>query len=110
MADSRCRLRSRQGKFTKRANVNRSGNLIHIRKHQEKEFYEHDYYRDEVNDEDVDVALNVTVAVTEGQDEAEKITWEDGRRVVELSHMAQQMHCDKCQTELHLCDIIGEKR
>ena len=36
--------------------------------------------------------------------------WRKGRRVVELSVLADKMFCVMCQTRLHLCDTINETK
>ena len=36
--------------------------------------------------------------------------WRNGRRVVELSVLADKMFCIMCQMRLHLCDTVGETK
>ncbi|CAG2188273.1 unnamed protein product [Mytilus edulis] len=54
------------------------------------------------------IASNVTVSTDIGQ--SENISWNEGRRVVELEVLAEQLFCNKCNTPLHLKDIVGEMR
>ncbi|CAG2204192.1 unnamed protein product [Mytilus edulis] len=49
------------------------------------------------------IASNVTVSTDIGQ--SENISWNEGRRVVELEVLAEQLFCNKCNTPLHLKDI-----
>lgn len=64
------------------------------------------YYHNEVHVPVEDIALTVSVETTESQSQ----TWNDGRRVVELGVLAKELRCEKCQLDLHLSDIVGEKR
>ena len=38
------------------------------------------------------------------------LDWRKGRRVVELSLLADTMFCVMCRTRLHLCDTINETK
>ncbi|XP_021350929.1 uncharacterized protein LOC110448808 [Mizuhopecten yessoensis] len=54
------------------------------------------------------IASNVTVSTEIGH--TENIVWNEGRRVVELEVLAEQLFCNRCNTPLHLKDIVGEMR
>lgn len=57
-----------------------------------------------VNLDDFDVLENVCVQSVDG------IQWNEGRRVVELKHLADQLVCVHCNNRLHLSNIESEKR
>ncbi|CAG2241504.1 unnamed protein product [Mytilus edulis] len=118
MADDCDRLRVR-GRFIKKDrfkkstrmdSLNESGKLI--------QWGDHDYgSRGELPSEPTkeetpilveNIASNVTVSTDIGQ--SENISWNEGRRVVELEVLAEQLFCNKCNTPLHLKDIVGEMR
>ncbi|XP_063436090.1 uncharacterized protein LOC134717530 [Mytilus trossulus] len=118
MADDRDRLRVR-GRFirkdrfkksTRMDSLNESGNLI--------QWGDHEYgSRGEMPSEPTkeqtpvlveNIASNVTVSTDIGQ--SKNISWNEGRRVVELEVLAEQLFCNRCNTPLHLKDIVGEMR
>lgn len=57
-----------------------------------------------VNLDDFDVLEYVCVQSVDG------IQWNEGRRVVELKHLADQLVCVHCNNRLHLSNIESEKR
>lgn len=105
--DSRLRVR---GRFTKNDKFNRSARMQSFN-HNDECFQrgDHDYGTRITEEtpifEDMDIASNITVS-TDPKD----ISWKEGRRVVELEVLAQQLFCNRCNTPLHLQDIVGEIR
>ena len=58
-----------------------------------------------------DIASNVTVSSSSTETEQTRaILWNEGRRVVELELIAEQLYCNSCNAPLHLKDIVGELR
>lgn len=55
------------------------------------------------NLDDIDVLENVCVQSVDG------IQWNEGRRVVELKHLADQLVCVHCNNRLHLSNIESDK-
>ena len=56
-----------------------------------------------------DIASNVTVSSSATKTEQTRaILWNEGRRVVELELLAEQLYCNSCNAPLHLNDIVGE--
>uniref|UniRef100_K1R6A8 Mutator-like transposase domain-containing protein n=1 Tax=Magallana gigas TaxID=29159 RepID=K1R6A8_MAGGI len=53
-----------------------------------------------------DVALHLDVVDHDSQD----VRWYDGRTVVEIKHLADQLYCCKCRSHLHLSDIVNGTR
>uniref|UniRef100_A0A8W8MMA9 Uncharacterized protein n=1 Tax=Magallana gigas TaxID=29159 RepID=A0A8W8MMA9_MAGGI len=49
------------------------------------------------------------IALVETVAKDSDISWRDGRRIVELKHIADQMFCVKCSQPLHLSHIVEEK-
>ena len=58
-----------------------------------------------------DIASNVTVSSSATETEQTRaILWNEGRRVVELELLAEQLYCNSCNAPLHMQDIVGEMR
>ena len=77
------------------------------------QFTDHDYFQTaDNNDIDLihveDIGSEVEVDVNVGKDESEE--WREGRRMVELGHLAEQMFCHICKMPLHLVDTVRESR
>ena len=110
MADEWLRIR---GRFVKKTKSKRSQLATYRNIHKKKDFDEHNYFTPEntvIFPESPivpveNVAENVTIAL-----EPDKIHWAEGRRIVELSVLAEQLFCKTCNTPLHLKDVIGEIR
>ena len=57
------------------------------------------------------IASNVTVSSSATETEQTRaILWNEGRRVVELDLLAEQLYSNSCNAHLHLKDIVGEMR
>lgn len=56
-----------------------------------------------------DVTIPIEISDTLNRD-GSNITWRDGRRIVELGHLASQMKCEECNAALELCNIQSETR
>ena len=105
------------GKFSSRIKSWRSSRLKHINKNRNMNEVkiDHEYYLDvntpcqpaplTVAGKVPDVAWNVDV-----DNDSEDIKWYDGRRVIELKYLADQMYCSRCRSPLHLSDISNETR
>jgi hypothetical protein len=58
-----------------------------------------------------DIATNMTVSSNATETEQTRaILWNEGRRIVELELIAEQLYCNSCHAPLHLKDIFGELR
>ena len=100
------RIKSWRSSRLKPINKNRNNNEIKI---------DHKYYLDvktpypparlTVAGKVPDVALNEYV-----DNDSEDIKWYDGRMVIELKYLADQMYCSRCRSPLHLSDISNETR
>ena len=118
MADDCDRLRVR-GRFIKKDRFKKSTRMDSLNESGKSiQWGDHDYgSRGELPSEPTkeetpvlveNIASNVTVSTDIGQ--SENISWKEGRRVVELEVLAEQLFCNKCNTPLHLKDIVGEMR
>ncbi|CAG2255875.1 unnamed protein product [Mytilus edulis] len=118
MADDCDRLRVR-GRFIKKDRFKKSTRMDSLNESGKlNQWGDHDYgSRGELPPEPTkeetpvlveNIASNVTVSTDIGQ--SENISWNEGRRVVELEVLAEQLFCNKCNTPLHLKDIVGEMR
>lgn len=108
-----------KGKFVKKGTASRSNRLKYFNKVNydlsKTRGTEHSYTR-EADDcynysqtADHDVYYDANIALVETVAEDSDISWRDGRRIVELKHMAGQMFCVKCSHHLHLSHIVDEK-
>lgn len=115
--DSGSKQKSRiKGKFVSRIKSWRSSRLKHMNKQRDVGEIEndHDYFYDKnaacppapPPDDVPDVALHLDVADHDSED----VQWYDGRRIVEIKHLADQLYCCKCRSHLHLSDIVNETR
>ncbi|XP_061168272.1 uncharacterized protein LOC133177209 [Saccostrea echinata] len=60
---------------------------------------------DDIAGDDLGVGLCIETCGTE-----EDVRWNEGRRIVELKFLADQLVCKRCNNRLHLCNIVNEKR
>uniref|UniRef100_A0A8W8MMJ5 Uncharacterized protein n=1 Tax=Magallana gigas TaxID=29159 RepID=A0A8W8MMJ5_MAGGI len=63
-----------------------------------------DCYNTQTADHDVNYDADITLVETVAEDS--DISWRDGRRIVELKRMADQMFCVKCSHPLLLSHIV----
>ncbi|XP_021339351.1 uncharacterized protein LOC110440543 [Mizuhopecten yessoensis] len=116
MADDRCGSRRYirvKGRLAKKGTVNRSENMRFLN---EKSYstsnQDHDYVAipqhrldstissHTVQDRDIHVSENVEIGPTK--------PWFQGRRVVELAVLSENMNCAKCNSWLRFVDIVDE--
>lgn len=104
-----------KGKFVKKGTASRSNRLKYFNKVnydlRKTRGTEHPYsrvaddcYNAQTADHDVNYDADITLVETVAEDS--DISWRDGRRIVELKRMADQMFCVKCSHPLLLSHIV----
>ena len=110
MADDRLRLR---GQFSKKTKIKRSRLATYRNTHKNQpDALDHNYT---TPTSPVILPTSPVVQVENAAanidvDETNELNWTQGRRIVELSVLAEQMSCKTCNVPLHLKDIIREIR
>ena len=108
MADDRVRL---NGRFCKKTKRKRAKSAEYRNRHID---HDHEYastlspVSPIVNVDNV--AENVTIGIQQSDLDKDNGQWKDGRRIVELAVLAEQLFCNSCLFPLNLKDIVGEIR
>ncbi|CAC5366348.1 unnamed protein product [Mytilus coruscus] len=100
----------KNGKFNRKINFVRSSRMKYVNK---KCTDDHPYgkFTDNLQDNIIlNCELDVGASVTVSNDPSHDDSLKEGRRVVELLHLAQNLFCKMCNCPFQLMDTVGERK
>ncbi|VDI21511.1 Hypothetical predicted protein [Mytilus galloprovincialis] len=102
----------KNGKFNRKINFVRSSKMKYMNKICTED-HVYGKFTDNLQDDHgiiINCELDVGASVTVLNDPSHDDCWKEGRRVVELLHLAENLFCKMCTCPLQLLDTVGERK